>query len=88
MRRESVTSPTGFLAKVTCWQQRVDPETEVMLKKKKQRPVSIAGEVESVSLNTTGGGLRRVPSLGSLTVDRVTNRYHPVLPAYSLQAWG
>ena len=70
MRRESETSPTGFMAKVTCWQKRVDPEAEVMLKKKKQRPVSIAGEVESVSQNLSGG-LRKIPSLGSLAIDGV-----------------
>ena len=68
-RRESVTSPTGFLAKVTCWQQRIDPEAEVNVnKKKKQRPVSIAGDADSVSLKQIGNGLKRTPSMGSLTI--------------------
>ena len=46
-RRDSVTSEgTGFLAKVTCWQNRVDPEMDANInKKRKQRPVSIAGEI-------------------------------------------
>ena len=56
---------------VTCWQQRIDPDTEVSVnKKKKQRPVSIAGgEVEEANLKksaSSGGGLKKVPSLGSL----------------------
>merc|ERR1711892_282566 len=68
-RRESVTSPTGFLAKVTCWQQRIDPEAEVNVnKKKKQRPVSIAGDADSVSLKGIGNGLKRTPSMGSLSI--------------------
>ena len=67
-RRESVTSPTGFLAKVTCWQQRIDPDAEVNLKKKKQRPISIAGDADSVSLKQIGNGLKRTPSMGSLTI--------------------
>ena len=68
-RRESVTSPTGFLAKVTCWQQRIDPEGEVNLnKKKKQRPVSIAGDADSVSLKNIGNGLKRTPSMSSLSI--------------------
>ena len=56
---------------MTCWQQRIDPDTEVSVnKKKKQRPVSIAGgEAEAVNLKksaSSGGGLKKVPSLGSL----------------------
>ena len=68
-RRDSVTSPqAGFMAKVTCWQQRIDPEAEVNLKKRqKQRPVSIAGEAgEIVGQQEKGGGLKKVPSLGSI----------------------
>ena len=44
-RRDSVTSEGGggFLAKVTCWQQRVDPDQEANIgKKRKQRPVSVS----------------------------------------------
>ena len=68
-RRESVTSPTGFLAKVTCWQQRIDPEAEVNVnKKKKQRPVSIAGDADSIPLRQLGNGLKRTPSMGSLSI--------------------
>ena len=52
---------------MTCWQQRADPEVEANVnKRRKQRPVSIAGE--SVE---TGGGLRqikRTPSMGSLVI--------------------
>ena len=76
-RRDSLTaSPpaSGFLAKVTCWQQRIDPEAEVNLnrKKKQQRPASIAVS-EGVSLKAVAGGsqLKRVPSLGSLPVMQV-----------------
>ena len=48
---------------MTCWQQRIDPNTEVQLKKKKQRPVSIAGDcVETYSK----AGLKRVPSMDNL----------------------
>jgi hypothetical protein len=67
----SLAAPaSGFLAKVTCWQQRIDPEVEVNLsrRKKQQRPASIAGS-EAVSLKAVGGGaLKRVPSLGSMPV--------------------
>ena len=67
--------------KVTCWQQRIDPETEVSLRRKKQRPVSIAGgEVEAVSLKAPGGGLKKVPSLGSLTqLDGVNMEANPAI---------
>jgi hypothetical protein len=63
------SSSSGFLAKVTCWQQRIDPEVEVNLnrRKKQQRPASIAGS-EAVSLKAVGGALKRVPSLGSMPV--------------------
>jgi hypothetical protein len=67
----SLAAPaSGFLAKVTCWQQRIDPEVEVNLnrrKKQQQRPASIAGS-EAVSLKAVGGALKRVPSLGSMPV--------------------
>ncbi len=66
----SLAAPaSGFLAKVTCWQQRIDPEVEVNLnrRKKQQRPASIAGS-EAVSLKAVGGALKRVPSLGSMPV--------------------
>ena len=33
VRKDSIKSPNEFLAKVTCWQQRVDPEIEVNLDK-------------------------------------------------------
>ena len=57
----------GFLAKVTCWQNRVDPETDANInKKRKQRPVSIAGDAESLMLKS--GGLKRTPSMGSLVI--------------------
>ena len=52
---------------MTCWQQRADPEAEANLsKRRKQRPVSIAGD--SVD---SGGGLKqikRTPSMGSLVI--------------------
>jgi hypothetical protein len=81
-RRNSLTaSPaesSGFLAKVTCWQQRIDPDSEVNLNKsRKQRPASIAG-VENVK---GGGSLKRVPSLGALQVLDV-----PCTPPYSQHA--
>jgi hypothetical protein len=67
----SLAAPaSGFLAKVTCWQQRIDPEVEVNInrrKKQQQRPASIAGS-EAVSLKAVGGALKRVPSLGSMPV--------------------
>ena len=54
---------------VTCWQQRADPEVEANVnKRRKQRPVSIAGD--SVD-NMTAGGMRqikRTPSMGSLVI--------------------
>ena len=54
---------------MTCWQQRADPEAEANLnKRRKQRPVSIAGD--SVD-NITAGGLKqikRTPSMGSLVI--------------------
>jgi hypothetical protein len=67
-REGSVASEgNGFLAKVTCWQQRADPEQEATLRKRgKPRPVSIAGDGESAMLKP--GGLKRTPSMGSLTI--------------------
>ena len=54
---------------MTCWQQRADPEAEANLnKRRKQRPVSIAGEVVD---NMAAGGLKqikRTPSMGSLVI--------------------
>ena len=54
---------------MTCWQQRADPEVEANVnKRRKQRPVSIAGD--SVD-NMTAGGMRqikRTPSMGSLVI--------------------
>ena len=54
---------------MTCWQQRADPEVEANVnKRRKQRPVSIAGD--SVD-NLTAGGLKqikRTPSMGSLVI--------------------
>jgi hypothetical protein len=68
---DSLAAPaSGFLAKVTCWQQRIDPEAEVNLNKRRKqqpRPASIAGS-EAVSLKAVGGALKRVPSLGSMPV--------------------
>jgi hypothetical protein len=67
--RESSVASEGnsFLAKVTCWQQRADPEQEATLRKRgKQRPVSIAGDAESAMLKP--GGLKRTPSMGSLAI--------------------
>ena len=52
---------------VTCWQQRADPEAEANLsKRRKQRPVSIAGD----SVDSAGGlkQIKRTPSMGSLVI--------------------
>ena len=65
--KESLASPHEFLAKVTCWQQRIDPESDVSLnKRRKQRPVSIAGDAET--LKQMGNCLKRTPSMGSLVI--------------------
>jgi hypothetical protein len=75
---------SGFLAKVTCWQQRIDPEAEVNLnRRKKQRPASIAGG-EAVPLKAVGGSLKRVPSLGSLPVLPVGVKAAPLSSAVPL----
>ena len=60
---QPLKTATLLLHQVTCWQQRIDPNTEVTLKKKKQRPVSIAGEVTEAYSQL---GLKRVPSMGAL----------------------
>lgn len=68
VRKDSIKSPNEFLAKVTCWQQRVDPEIEVNLdKKRKQRPVSIAGDADSLNLLQVGN-LKRTLSMNSLAI--------------------
>ena len=65
--KESLASPHEFLAKVTCWQQRIDPESDVSLnKRRKQRPVSISGDAET--LKQMGNCLKRTPSMGSLVI--------------------
>ena len=67
--KETLASPHEFLAKVTCWQQRIDPEADVSLnKRRKQRPVSIAGDAESLNLKQMGNSLKRTPSMGSLVI--------------------
>lgn len=79
--RESVEEqPSGFLAKVTCWQQRIDPNVDVNLnKKKKQRPVSIAGDSPSVSMKTVEKPKAQTRSATSSPADYgVTS--HPVNP--------
>lgn len=69
LRKESARSPHEFLAKVTCWQQRIDPESDVSLnKKRKQRPISIAGDAETLNLKQMGNLLKRTPSMGSLVI--------------------
>ena len=67
--KEVQASPHEFLAKVTCWQQRIDPESDVSLnRKRKQRPVSIAGDAETLNLKHSGNCLKRTPSMGSLVI--------------------
>ena len=73
-RRQSLTSPNEFHAKVSCWQQRIDPDSEVNIsKKRKQRPVSIAGDANSISLKQYGS-MKRSLSSHSLAEDGV-NQY-------------
>ena len=67
---------------MTCWQQRADPEVEANVnKRRKQRPVSIAGD--SVDIMTAGGlkQIKRTPSMGSLVIpeDGVTHASSPLL---------
>ena len=59
-----MTSPHEFLAKVSCWQQRADPEAEANLhKRRKQRPVSIAGDSDTLILKRTEDGVMPPPVL-------------------------
>ena len=52
---------------MTCWQQRVDPESEANVgKRRKQRPVSIAGDADSIGLKQSL--LKRTSSTGSLVI--------------------
>ena len=87
-RRDSVTSEgTGFLAKVTCWQNRVDPELDANInKKRKQRPVSIAGDAESLALKS--GGVKRTPSMGSLAIPENVRPAPPSCTLVHCQTYG
>ena len=72
-------------AQVTCWQQRVDPDAAPTLKKKKQRPVSIAGEAD---LRGQGGqpmpgNLKKVPSLSSIPDGVIGNNFIQQNPFFS-----
>ena len=78
---------TGFLAKVTCWQNRVDPEMDANInKKRKQRPVSIAGDAESLALKS--GGVKRTPSMGSLVIPENVRPAPPSCTLVFCQTYG
>ena len=79
-REGSVTADNpGFLAKVTCWQQRADPEAEALLnKRRKSRPASISIP-ENVSHGPSLVADQCPPECGGLMLELIYSTLNPAL---------